>query len=70
MLLHSGFELLLCVSCVHFSCVVAFDLQTAVEFLHMLLWPKAPFPPVLQLQGGGSKHWEVALTVSFLDGSP
>ena len=24
-LLHSGFELLLCVSHVHFSCVVAFD---------------------------------------------
>jgi len=25
MLLHSGFELLLCVSYAHFSCVVAFD---------------------------------------------
>jgi len=40
---------------------------TTVEFLHTLLWPQTPVPPVLQLQGRGPKFSEANPTVSFLD---
>jgi len=45
-------------------------LQTAIEFLHMLLQPQMQFPLVLQLWGRGPKSLEVNPTVSFLDRSP
>jgi len=52
-----------------FPVLLPLALQTAVEFLHMLLWPQLPFPPVLQLQGRGQKSWDVSPTVSFLERS-
>jgi len=67
-LLHSGF---CCVFPMHaFRVLLHLTLQATVEFLHMLLWPQTPFPPVLQLQGRGPKSWEVNPTLCFLDGSP
>jgi len=53
-----------------FPVLLHLTLWTAVEFLHMLLWPQAPSLSVLQLQGRGSKSWNVKRTVSFLDRSP
>jgi len=52
-----------------FSVLLHLTLQIAIEFLHMVVRPQTPVCPVLQLQGRGSKSWEVRPTVSFLDGS-
>jgi len=70
MLLHSSFQLLLCLSHACFSCVVPFHFADCNWFSGHVVVATGTSLSSVQLQGGASESLEIRLTVNFLDKSP